>query len=66
LVEKPGDRTVEGTLDGIPGPLPIKRVADPENRLLDAEEASGWAAPLIAKLRAKTARLERMLLDRAG
>jgi hypothetical protein len=49
-----------------PARLPIERVADPENRLLDAEEASGRAAPPVAKPRAKTARLERMLLDRAG
>jgi hypothetical protein len=45
--------------------LPIERVADPENRLLDAEEASGRAASLIAKPLVKTARLERVLLDRA-
>jgi hypothetical protein len=58
---------------GILDPPPIERerqraerVAYLENRLLDAEEANKRPESLIAKSRAKTARLEKMLLDRAG
>jgi hypothetical protein len=40
--------------------------ACPENLLPNAEEASERTEPLVARLRAKIARLEKTLVDRAG